>query len=175
MEASTVQEHLSDRERARLEACARDLGPARDRVLEVVRREPGVVIDRVAKRLGCSHENASYHLSTLCRMGLLVREKHGRGVRHYCVLDDVQRSRLEAYLGDARKRSVLTCLASQPEKEWVVNELANHLGVYHAFLLRLLLRLADHGFVRLVRPHGRYYVRPTTELVTLMDDLRGPA
>jgi hypothetical protein len=46
--------------------------------------------------------------------------------------------------------------------------MATSLDLNHGYLLRALRNLDKHGFVRLIHPHTRYYVQPTTRLVDLM-------
>lgn len=147
--------------RTRIEA----LQGTKAQIFECVRHRPGLVIAAIALEVGCSHNNAARHLDGLCDMGLLVREKEGRGVRHYCAFDHNVKSRLESYMRDPKKRHVVEHMASHPDKEWNVNRLANEVGVYHTFLLRLLQRLQRKGLVELYRPGARYYTRATARLV----------
>lgn len=137
-------------------------------IFECVRRQPGQVITAIAEHVGCSHNNAARHLDRLCDMGLLVREKEGRGVRHYCPFQHNQEARLEPYMQDPKKRRVVEHMGLHPDQEWNVNALAREVGVYHTFLLRLLKRLERRGLVELYRPGARYYTRATRQLAQLV-------
>lgn len=139
-------------------------------IFECVRKQPGQVIAAIAQNVGCSHNNAARHLDRLCDMGLLVREKEGRGVRHYCPFDHNVKARLESYMQDSKKRRVVEYMGSHPEREWNVNALATEVGVYHTFLLRLLKRLERRGLVELYRPGARYYTRATNQLSRLIGE-----
>lgn len=156
---------------AALEHKIESLSPTKARVFECVRNQPGRVIGEVAQEVGCSHNNAARHLDSLREMGLLVREKEGRGVRHFCAYRTGTRVRLEVYLADPKKKRIIQHMANHPDREWNVNELARETGVYHTFLFRLLERLQRRGLVDVYRPGARYYTRPTRALVELISDV----
>lgn len=140
------------------------MSPPQERVLAAVRSHPGAVISDLADVLGCSYSNVSRHLENLCRLGLLVREKHGRGVRHYCVLDNVVEIQLAAHCRDERRCKVIRLLANHPDRAWIANEIARHVGVDRGFIQRLLRRLREQGLVRVHHHRSRRYIQAVPKL-----------
>jgi predicted transcriptional regulator len=145
-----------------------EMSTTRKRIFQFIAENPGSTIQLVAASMRLSHTTASHHLATMCREGLLIREKEGRSVRHYSPQKESRDSRLHPFLADGRCRRAIDYLVAQPAVQRTVNEMATSLDLNHGYLLRALRNLDKHGFVRLIHPHTRYYVQPTTRLVDLM-------
>lgn len=112
-----------------------------------------------------SRTTASHHLTALARRSWITRERLGRTVRHYVVDEEPAAARLRPYLEVWRSRAIVEVLVHSPAgTHWTVNSLANEVGCYHAFLLRVLRGMERHGFVNIVRPRGRYYVSASSKL-----------
>lgn len=62
--------------------------PSRLRIIEVLRRGPGRVVD-VTRETGLAQSNASTHLACLFECGLVERERRGREV-HYWLAEGVE-------------------------------------------------------------------------------------
>jgi predicted transcriptional regulator len=57
--------------------------PRRQHVLRAIDSWPGASIRDVATALGVHSGTADYHLRVLLKARVIVRERHGRAVRHY--------------------------------------------------------------------------------------------
>lgn len=153
-----------------LEGIAESLKGTKARIFAIIKNQPGSTITAVAEAASCSHNNVARHLQSLCDLGLVVRDKQGRDVHHYCRFEHGPMQRVRSHLKDPQKARVIAHLTQNPTRQWNVNSLAREVDVHHAFLLRLLYRMSKQGLVEMIRPGSRYYVRTKSKLVELLRD-----
>lgn len=142
-----------------------DLSLAQAQVLAFVEEFPGITIQDIAVKYGCSHPTAAYHLSMLAKRGLLRRSRDGRSLRHYAVTSrtggDAQY--LAALERDERRRRIIDFLRTEDLSNVSINQIRERLQLPYGLIRRTLVQLEKQGLVTL---HARRY--------TYLIELRGP-
>lgn len=141
----------------------------RSTLVALLASRPGSTIQDVADSLACTHPTASYHLNALVRMGLIVREREGRVVRHYpSSTGPAKEAKMQAILGQARARAAIEYLVAHEKSPDTVNRIAGRLGLPYGYTKRLLAYLEKNGWVRLERRDYRYQVRVLPTLLSML-------
>lgn len=126
----------------------------RDRVLAVVRDDPGATAAHVARTLDAHYETARHHLDRLVDAGEIDRQRTGTRIRHFpaeAEFDPIQKVVLVADRSPTR-RQLLAALAKAPSS---VSRLADRLDCCVATVSDHLARLRKAGLVRCERAGRR--------------------
>lgn len=129
-------------------------------VVDLLTQRPGATVQEVADSLRCTHPTASYHLNALFRMGLIVREREGRVVRHYgSQAGAVRDGKIRSLLNEPRTRNLVRFLVQGGDDVKTVNRIATGVGEPFGYVKRLLAALEKYGWVCVERRNFRYSVR----------------
>lgn len=144
----------------------------RQRLLHIVRADPGIHVRRLSLLTGMSWNACQYHLRTLESAGALSSRKVGPKVCWYDRRDGAfQNKTAAALLRDRRNLRVARAVSDEPGQSQA--HLAKRLGYPPSSVHRRLRRLEAAGLVRRTPTTGAMHVFPTTDL-DLMDPHDGP-
>ncbi|MGQ0536965.1 MAG: winged helix-turn-helix transcriptional regulator [Methanobacteriota archaeon] len=126
--------------------------PVRARILEVVRRYPGIHVREIERQLGVSSALASYHVRKLAEAGRIRIETQGEF--HRCYAEDAPGTRRrtaedERLLGVLRQPAALKIVLLLLSEERVQNkDVAERLGITKGTASYHLANLVEEGIVR---------------------------
>ncbi|HVL87344.1 MAG TPA: ArsR family transcriptional regulator [Candidatus Thermoplasmatota archaeon] len=127
----------------------------REKVLDLIRRYPGLHVREVERQLGVSPALASYHLRRLAEGGLLRAETHGEFLRYYPAAAGAPRAgerRLLAILRRPVAAKIALLLLS--EGALANKDIALRLGISRATVSYHLHRLSDAGLLQAADERG---------------------
>ncbi len=135
-------------------------GVARQRILAVVRHNPGIHVGHVARLVGMAWNTVDHHIRRMERAGVVACVKvQGRIALFDATQGRVPNKRAQALLKDARNRVMLGCIVASPGS--TQRGLADATGLAASVVHRRLASMEDAGLVYRT-PDGRSnVVHPT--------------
>lgn len=139
----------------------RDGAATRDRIIDVVREDPGVHKSELCRRLGLGWGTVSYHVRVLEKERRLRSWSRGREVHVFPARVPDGQMRWLAALREGMGTSIVETLVRMPDAR--VKELSGSLGVSRKVIQRHLTVLDEAGVVRHDGSHQpRYRIEDDT-------------
>lgn len=151
----------------------------RQRLLWIVRADPGIHVRRMSLLTGMSWNACQHHLRTLEAAGALVSRKVGSRVCWYDRQQGAFRNKAAAaLLRDRHNLRVVRAVSAEPGQSQ--SDLAHRLGCAPSSVHRRVRRMEQAGLLRRTEATGARHVFPTEDLGDLarragvaLDDLPG--
>ncbi|MCA1814481.1 MAG: winged helix-turn-helix transcriptional regulator [Halobacteriales archaeon] len=139
----------------------------RQRLAQVVRGEPGLIITELGTRMGLSHSTVSYHLRILENAGEIQSKRDGRIVRYYAQgqYDDMA-TRLRPLLQRARVVAIIKLIQEKPDV--CPFNIAQELNVSVPTVMWHLGKLRDYGAISMEKRNGQYDITLSPSLQGLV-------
>ena len=119
--------------------------PNRQRILELIRLEPGIHFSRIKAAINQESKTVQWHLRMLVKFDFIRVAKFGNNVIYFDFLLDKQHDRLHYYLHKEGILVILKQIFAQPGI--TLGQLINHMQIPRSTLVRKIKILIDEGLV----------------------------
>lgn len=136
----------------------------RNRMVELVKDEPGINEKALADRLDVHPSTVAYHARLLEKGDMIIREAQGRETLHYCNgghTDSLERTLRRAVRREAKRRVISTC---QDHPGLSVSEVADELECHPSTVTRHADCLVEQGILADQQENGRRCLEVAPEI-----------